>query len=71
MAITYTMTWAGGLAGAPSGGFILTDHDGVAHQHSFDSNSVANITDFVKRAVADELANQAGAATGTVTVTIA
>ena len=71
MAITYTMTWAGGLDSTTSGGFVLTDHNSVVHPVSYSAGHIGDIKDFVARAVADELHNQAGSATGTVTVTIA
>lgn len=71
MSITYTMTWAAGQNSQTSGGFILTDDKSVTHQVTYDSGTVNNILNPVHRAVADELANQSGSATGTVTVTIA
>lgn len=71
MAITYTMTWAGGLTSVNSGGAIVTDENGVEHPFNFSAQTIGNIPNPVLRAVADELHNQSGAATGTVTVTIA
>ncbi len=71
MAVTLTMTWAGGLASNVSGGFVLTDDLGNARPWSFASTEINNIPDPVARAVAEELQNQAGSSTGTVTVTIA
>lgn len=70
MSITYTMTWAAGIAGSPTGGFTLTDDKGNVTPYTFGKN-VDNIPNPVVRAVADELVNQGGSATGTVTVTIA
>ena len=71
MAVTLTMTWAGGISGNPSGGFVLTDDNGVVTPHAYDTGNLANIANPVHRAIAEELTNQAGAATGTVTVAIA
>ncbi len=70
MAITYTMTWASGISSNPSGGFVLTDDLGVEHPVSYDVKTINSIKNPAARAVADELTNQAGSATGTVTVTI-
>ncbi len=70
MAITYTMTWAGGLTSVDSGGAVVTDDKGVLHPFNFSAQTIGNIPNPVLRAVADELNNQAGSATGTVTVTI-
>lgn len=71
MAITYTMTWAGGQDSNDTGGFVLTDDRGVEHVVNYDAKSITNIKNPAMRAVADELHNQAGSATGTVTVSIA
>ena len=71
MAITYTMTWASGQNSGTSGGFVLTDERGVVRPFSYGAQNIGNIQNPAARAVADELLNQAGAATGTVTVTIA
>ena len=70
MAVTFTMTWAGGLATQTTGGFTITDDRGVVRPWNYDVKQINNIPDPTARAVADELSNQAGAATGTVTVTI-
>ena len=71
MAITYTMTWAGGQDSQTSGGFTLTDDLGDVHPFNFSATNISEILNPVFRAVSDELHNQAGSATGTVTVTIA
>ena len=71
MAITYTMTWANGHASDLTGHFILTDDLNRETPVYYDANSITNIKDPVARAVADELQNQAGSATGTVIVSIA
>ena len=71
MAITYTMTWSGGTDSQVSGGFVLLDDLSVSHVHNYDVHTINNIKNPVMRAIADELHNQAGSATGTVTVTIA
>jgi hypothetical protein len=72
MAITYTMTWAGGQDSASDeGGFVLTDDKGVVQPFNYNVSTIDRIPNPVLRAVADELHNQAGSATGTVTVTIA
>jgi cobalamin biosynthesis protein CobD/CbiB len=65
------MTWAGGLDSNTSGGFVLTDDNSVEHPVIYSAKTIGNISNPVFRAVADELHNQAGSATGTVTVTIA
>lgn len=70
MAVTYTMTWAGGIAGNPSSGFVLTDDFGNVTPVSYSLQTLDDIKNPVHRAVADELSRQAGSATGTVTVTI-
>ncbi len=70
MAITYTMTWAGGVDSQTSGGFVVTDDLGFLHPHNYSATNISEILNPVLRAVADELHNQAGSATGTVTVTI-
>ena len=70
--VTYTMTWANGKASSRGGGsFILTDEKGADHQFHYVSSQIKDIQNPVFRAVADELHNQSGAATGTVTVSIA
>ena len=71
MAITYTMAWAGGLDSDVNIGFTLTDDRGHVTPWIVPAQSIENCPDHAARAVADELHNQAGAATGTVTVTIA
>ncbi len=71
MSVTLTMTWAGGVSSTTSGGFVLTDDRSVEHQLSYDVKSISNIKNPAMRAVAEELTNQAGSATGTVTVAIA
>ena len=71
MAITYTMTWAGGTDSQTSGGFTVTDDLGALHPFNYSITNIPEILNPVLRAVADELHNQAGSATGTVTVTIA
>ena len=70
MAITYTMTWAGGLDSNVNIGFTLTDDLGKITPWIVPVHSIPNCPDHAARAVADELHNQSGAATGTVTVTI-
>lgn len=71
MSVTFTMTWASGQNSQTTGGFILTTDKGIEEVVTYDSGTTANIKNPVHRAVADELANQSGSATGTVTVTIA
>ncbi len=71
MTVTNTMTWAGGLDSAENIGFVITDERGKAYPWSVAAKSIDNIPDPVARAVAEELHNQAGSATGTVTVSIA
>ena len=71
MAITYTMTWAGGLDSNVNIGFTLTDDQGKATPWIVPAQSITNCPDHAARAVADELHNQSGSATGTVTVAIA
>ena len=70
MSVTYTMTWANGSTSATNGGFVLTTDQGVSEQVTFPSHNFSGMDNPVHRAVADELAAQAGSATGTVTVTI-
>ena len=70
MAITYTMTWAGGVDSQTSGGAVLTDDLGVAHPFNYSATNISEILNPVHRAIADELHNQSGSATGTVTITI-
>ena len=70
MAVTFTMTWAGGLDSNVNIGFTLTDDRGRITPWIVPADSIGNCPDPAARAVADELHNQAGAATGTVTVTI-
>ncbi len=71
MAVTFTMTWAGGQDSQTSGGFIVTDDRGDIMPFNYSAETISNIPNPVFRAVADELHNQAGSGTGTVTVTIA
>ncbi len=71
MAVTLTMTWAGGQISTTSAGFVLTDDKGIVTPVTYDNGTPGNIKNPVHRAVAEELSNQAGSATGTVTVTIA
>ena len=71
MAVTFTMTWAGGLDSNVNIGFTLTDDRGRITPWIVPADSINNCPDHAARAVADELHNQAGAATGTVTVAIA
>ncbi len=71
MAVTLTMTWAGGLDSDVNIGFVLTDDRGHVTPWIVPAQSIDNCPDPAARAVAKELHNQAGAATGTVTVTIA
>ena len=71
MAVTFTMTWAGGLDSNVNIGFVLTDDRGRETPWTVPADSINNCPDHAARAVADELHNQGGAATGTVTVAIA
>ncbi len=70
MAVTFTMTWAGGLDSEVNIGFTLTDDQGKATPWIVPTGSINNCPDHAARAVADEIHNQAGAATGTVSVVI-
>ncbi len=70
MAVTFTMTWAGGLDSNVNIGFVLTDDRGRITPWVVPADSIGNCPDHAARAVADELHNQGGAATGTVTVAI-
>ena len=70
MAITYTMTWAAGQDSDVNIGFVLTDDRGRITPWVVPAHSIENCPDHAARAVADELHRQAGAATGTVTVSI-
>ncbi len=70
MAVTFTMTWADGLDSNVNIGFVLTDDRGRITPWIVPTDSIGNCPDHAARAVADELHNQGGAATGTVTVTI-
>ena len=71
MAISCSMTWIAGTHNTTGGGFTLTDDKGVVHQHALGNSTIDNISNPVFRAIADELHNQAGSATGTVVVSIA
>ena len=71
MAVTLTMTWVGGVVSQTSCGFTLTDDLGNEQTHNYGKSLIGNIFNPVHRAVAEELSNQAGSATGTVTVVIA
>ena len=71
MAVTLTMTWAGGVTSQTSCGFTLTDDRGNEQPHNYGKSNIGNIINPVHRAIAEELSNQAGSATGTVTVAIA
>ena len=70
MAVEYTLTWANGSGSAPTGNFTLTDELGHENAVYYDTSSIGNLTDAVKRAIATELSSEAGAATGTITLTI-
>lgn len=71
MTITLTATWAGGVDSTENVGFTITDDRGNVKPWVVAARSIENCPDPVARAVAEELHNQAGAATGTVTVSIA
>jgi hypothetical protein len=71
MAVTLTMTWAGGISSNDSCGFVLTTDDSVEEVVSYPRSAIQDIKNPVHRAVAKELSEQAGSATGTVTVSIA
>lgn len=71
MAVTKTMTWKGGQDSNVNIGFELTDDRGHVTPWIIPAQSIDNCPDHAARAVAEELHNQGGAATGTVTVSIA
>ena len=71
MAVTFTMTWAGGQDSDVNIGFELTDDRERITPWVVPADSIGNCPDHVARAVADELHNQGGASSGTVTVSIA
>lgn len=70
MAVTFTMTWVGGQDSDVNIGFVLTDDRARVTPWVVPVHSINNVPDPVARAVAEEIHNQGGAATGTVTVSI-
>ena len=70
MAKTLTYTWSGGLSSQDNIGFVMT-RDGQNQPWSVSSKSLGNIPNPVAEAIARELFEEAGSATGTCTVTIA
>lgn len=69
MAKTLTYTWSGGQSSEDNIGFIMT-RNGVDQQWSVSKASLSNIPNPVAEAIARELYEESGAATGTCTVTI-
>ena len=69
MAVTLTYTWSGGQSSADNIGFVMT-RNGINQPWSCDPGSLSNIPNPVAEAIARELYEQGGAATGTCTVTI-
>lgn len=70
MTKTLTYTWSAGLSSQDNIGFIMT-RNSVDQQWSVSSKSLGNIPNPVAEAIARELFEEAGATTGTCTVSIA
>lgn len=70
MAVTLTYTWSAGQNSQVNVGFVMT-RDGVDQPWSVAKSQLGNIPNPVAEAIAREIHEQAGSATGTCTVTIA
>jgi len=70
MAVTLTYTWSGGIDSNDNIGFVLT-RNGVNQPWVVPASAIQDVPDPVAEAVARELHEQSGSATGTCTVTIA